>query len=118
MPAAPRSPARSATLTGSTVGATKETGEKNHAGNAGGKSVWFNWTAPAAGSVTIDTIGSNFNTLLAAYTGSSVSSVSTVASNNDIGGGVTTSRVTFNVTAGTAYRIAVDGSAAPAATTR
>ena len=31
----------SVTVTGSTVGATKEAGEPNHAGNRGGKSVWF-----------------------------------------------------------------------------
>jgi hypothetical protein len=99
----------SVSTSGSNVGATKETGEPNHAGNSGGKSVWYQWTAPAAGSVTIDTTGSNFNTLLAAYTGSSVAALSTVASNND-SGGLQTSDVTFNVTSGTAYKIAIDGS--------
>jgi hypothetical protein len=102
----------SATATGGTVGATKESGEPNHAGNTGGKSVWYTWTAPSAGTVTLDTLGSSFNTLLATYTGSSVSALSAVSggSNNDSpAGGTTTSKVTFNVTAGTAYRIAIDG---------
>jgi hypothetical protein len=98
----------SATASGSNVGATKETGEPNHAGNAGGESVWYQWTAPAAGSVTIDTIGSNFNTLLAAYTGSSVAALSKSASDNDSGGSLT-SKMTFNVTSGTVYKIAIDG---------
>src|SRR5207247_10545018 len=68
----------SATLTGSNVGATKETGEPNHAGIAGGKSVWWSWTAPSAGSVTINTFGSSFDTLLGVYTGTSVSSLTTI----------------------------------------
>src|SRR5439155_11927 len=56
-------------VTGSTRSATKETGEPNHAGNSGGHSIWYCWTAPDSGSVTFDTIGSNFDTLLAVYTG-------------------------------------------------
>src|SRR2546425_3684733 len=43
---------------------TKESGEPNHAGNAGGSSIWYRWTAPTADPVTIDTVGSAFNTLL------------------------------------------------------
>ena len=93
--------------TGSTVGFTKEAGEPNHAGNAGGHSAWWTWTAPASGSVTIDTIGSPFDTLLAVYTGTSVAALTQVAANDDASG--TQSRVTFTATAGVVYRIAVDG---------
>ena len=39
----------------SNAGATKELGEPNHLGNPGGSSVWFSWTAPAAGRVTLST---------------------------------------------------------------
>ena len=102
----------SITTTGSNVGATKEAGEPNHAGNAGGKSVWWTWTAPTSGTATIDTLGSSFDTLLAVYTGSNVSSLTAVpgGSNDDSpAGGTTTSKVTFAVTAGTTYQIAVDG---------
>ena len=63
----------SITFVGDNVDATKETGEPNHAGNAGGKSVRWNWTAPDNNSVTFTTKGSGFDTLLAVYTGSSVS---------------------------------------------
>src|SRR5581483_785256 len=99
----------SGTVTGSNVGATKEPGEPNHAGNAGGASIWFGWTAPGGGAVTVETAGSGFDTLLGVYTGSSVSSLTTIASNDDAGGGLTTSKLTFASSAGATYWIAVDG---------
>jgi hypothetical protein len=37
----------------SNAGATKESGEPDHSGNPGGSSVWYSWTAPAAGRVTL-----------------------------------------------------------------
>jgi hypothetical protein len=92
----------------SNVGATKEAGEPDHAGNAGGKSVWFAWTAPSSGIWTFNTSGSSFDTLLAVYTGSTVSALTVIASNDDANGTVT-SQVSFNAAAGTIYRIAVDG---------
>jgi hypothetical protein len=39
----------------SNAGATKELGEPDHSGNPGGSSVWFSWTAPASGRVTLST---------------------------------------------------------------
>lgn len=88
---------------------TKQSGEPNHAGNAGGKSVWFQWTAPGAGLVTVDTHGSSFNTLLAVYTGSDVSALTAIAGNDDDGSANGASGLTFTASAGTVYRIAVDG---------
>lgn len=100
----------SITVTGSNVGATKEAGEPNHGGNSGGKSIWYSWTAPTSGAATIDTHGSTFDTLLGVYTGTSVSALTTIASNDDDpAGGTTTSKVKFNAVAGTVYMIAVDG---------
>ena len=100
----------SITVTGTNVNATKEAGEPNHGGNAGGKSVWYSWTAPSTGVVSIDTHGSSFDTLLGVYTGTSVAALTTVASNDDDpAGGTTTSKVTFTATAGITYQIAVDG---------
>jgi hypothetical protein len=98
----------SGTTSGTNIRATKESGEPNHAGNAGGASIWYNWTAPASGSVTIDTIGSTPDTLLGVYTGSSVGSLTTIASDDDSGGNGA-SRVVFTASSGTTYRIAVDG---------
>ena len=57
----------SASVTGTNVAATKEAGEPSHSsdGDAGGGSVWYQWQAPSTGSVTITTLGSNFDTVLA-----------------------------------------------------
>lgn len=96
-------------LEGTNVAATKQAGEPAHAGNAGGRSVWWRWTAPAVGSAAVTTTGSLFDTLLAVYTGNSVSALNLVASNNDAASGVRTSAVTFSTTTGTTYYIAVDG---------
>jgi DNA-binding beta-propeller fold protein YncE len=94
--------------TGSNIAATRETGEPAHAGNGGGASVWWVWTAPTTGLTEVDTTGSNFDTLLGVYTGSSVGGLTNVASDDD-SGGYSTSVVTFNATAGVIYYIAVDG---------
>jgi hypothetical protein len=96
------------TVTGSNLNGTKEAGEPNHAGNSGGKSVWWSWTAPANRTVTVDTIGSSFDTLLAVYTGNAVSALTQIASDDD-GGGDGTSKLTFSAIVGTSYQIAVDG---------
>src|SRR3954463_1955640 len=75
--------------------ANKEAGEPNHAGFPGGRSVWFLWTAPSNGIFRVATAGSAFNTLLAVYTGSTVSTLTSVGANDDAGGAGTTSRVDF-----------------------
>jgi hypothetical protein len=99
----------SGTVNGTNVGATRETGEPNHSpdNNGGTKSVWYQWQAPATGTATITTAGSSFDTVLAVYTGSSVGSLTPIAKNDD--NNDATSIVTFSATAGTTYRIAVDG---------
>lgn len=97
------------TVTGSNEGATKEVGEPNHAA-PGGRSVWWEWTSPGAGTVVIRTAGSSFDTLLAVYSGVAVAELSDslVASNDDVGRSET-SLVAFNAEAGVRYRIVVDG---------
>lgn len=77
-------------------------------GGGGGASVWYAWTAPTSGAVAFDTHGSDFDTVLAVYTGSAVASLTMVVHNDDAAGRLT-SRVEMPVTAGTTYRIAVDG---------
>lgn len=94
--------------TGTNAAATKQSGEPAHAGNSGGKSVWWRWVAPVTGQVALDTQGSTFDTLLAVYTGSSVSALLAVAANDDAGPGGT-SALLFQAQAGTEYQIAVDG---------
>jgi hypothetical protein len=95
---------------GSNRFATKQTGEPDHAGNAGGHSVWFKWTAPRSTTVSIDTCNSHFDSLLAIYTGAELESLTEVASNDDGSGGCASqSKVSFEAIANTVYRIAVDG---------
>jgi hypothetical protein len=98
------------TVTGYNTNATKETGEPNHAGNVGGRSVWWKWTPSNTGSATIDTRGSYFDTTLAVYTGTNLTNLAAIASSDDIENGVVqASTVAINVTGGTTYFIAVDG---------
>ena len=100
-------------VSGVNSNATKEFSEPNHGGNAGGKSVWWTWTAPFSGRASVRTAGSNFDTLLAVYTGSAVNGLATINSNDNDGTNLT-SRVTFDCVAGIPYPIAVDGRAGAA----
>ena len=97
-----------AVVVGQNVAATKEAGEPAHAGDPGGRSVWYRWTAPSSGTWALDTAGSSFDTTLAVYTGSAVNALTEVASNDDVRQD-RSSRLTFTATAGITYRIAVDG---------
>jgi hypothetical protein len=95
-------------LMATNTGATKESGEPNHAGNPGGSSLWWNWTPPSDGEVSIHTDGSEIDTLLALYSGNSLTALSMLATNDDHGLFVS-SRVRFEVRGGLVCRIAVDG---------
>ncbi len=99
------------TTNGSNVGATREENEPWHLGgssNNGGRSVWWKWTAPWSGAAVFSTQGSDFDTVLALYTGSALGALTRVAYNDD-GGPNNTSRLVHPVTAGTTYYLAVDG---------
>ncbi len=96
-------------LSSSSILSTKETSEPNHAGNAGGQSVWWKWTAPANGQLSIDTHDSNYDTLLAVYTGAALNALSNTAANDNDGFGIGNSSVLLQAQAGQEYKIAVDG---------
>ena len=89
--------------------ATREVGEPDHAGKVGGKSVWFSFLSATDGVLDFDTAGSDFDTLLAIYTGDRVFRVSLVASNDNAGPGVTYSQLSQPVRSNVTYHIAVDG---------
>ena len=93
--------------------ASEEPGEPNHAGNAAGASVWWTWTAPVSYEVRFDTYDSDFDTVLAVYTGSSVGALTEVASNDDAFGVLPESMVSFEAQQGVTYQIAVDDAAVP-----
>ena len=89
--------------------ATLESGEPVTAGTAG-QSVWWQWTAPAAGQVSLDTLGSSIDTRLDVYAGGSLAALTAVVGNDNADGG-TTSALRFQSQAGTTYRWAVSTAA-------
>lgn len=96
------------TVTGSNAAATAEPDEPLHFGYQPQASVWWKWTAPANGTLQISTAGSNFDTVLAVYTGATLAALTSRASNDDYFAD-STSWVSLTVAAGTVYYIAVDG---------
>lgn len=98
--------------TGTNLLATLEPGEPA-AGAPGARSVWWRWTAPAAGQVTLGTAGSDFTTLLAVYTGTSVSALAGVAEAAVLEGNGN-STLWFQAQPGTTYRWKIDGAAGAA----
>jgi hypothetical protein len=80
--------------------AGKQTGEPNHAGDQGGASAWYTWEAPETGVARISLCCSAPD-LLGVYTGTTLGGLSEVGSGKQ--------SVEVPVTAGTTYRIAVDG---------
>ena len=96
-------------IRGTNITFTREAGESRHASRNGSHSGWLSWTAPATGLVRMDTFGSDFDTLLAVYTGSPVSNLTAIAGNDDANGDTVLSAVAFTVTNGVTYHIVVDG---------
>ncbi len=97
----------------SNAGATKEAGEPNHAGKVGGASLWYRFELPVDAPISVDTCLADFDTLLAVYTGSTVSTLTPIASNDDnpscATGSNRVSKVVFNAKAHRPYAVAVDG---------
>ena len=94
---------------GNSRAATKQFGEPLHAGNLGGKSLWYSFTPTEDGELDLLTRGSNFDTLLGVYNGEKVTALDLVGSNDDMVAGNGVSRVITAVKAGVKYSIAVDG---------
>ena len=92
---------------GNNINCTAESGEPSHYYTARTSALW-KWTAPKSGEVTFSTYGSDFDTMMAAYTGTTLASLTRLDSDDD-SGGTLQSQVTFPVTAGADYYIAVDG---------
>lgn len=99
-----------ASFTGSNQGATTENGGEPNGGAPFfiSKTVWWNATPAARGILTIDTSGSNFDTVIDVFTGPSVDNLTPVPGgyNNDYNGGQT-SQVQFEVQEGQRYEIRI-----------
>ena len=87
--------------------ATREAEDPDIDGVRYNDSVWVSWTAPSNGIVSMSTLGSDFDTLLAVYRGSKLNELIEVAT-DDESAGFHNSRLLFNVQKGTNYQIRVD----------
>ena len=88
-------------VTGYNAGATRQSGEPLF-GDSTGKTVWWSWTAPVGGTVSIDLSGSDYAFPVAVFTGSSLAQLQMVAADSGV--------VTFEAVAGQTYQIAVGDS--------
>jgi hypothetical protein len=88
--------------------ATRQEGEPLHFGKPGGKSVWYSWIPSETGIASFKTTGSTFDTLLAIYTGNSLTNLQVEGKDEDRGG-FFTSGIRFNAFKDTPYHIVVDG---------
>lgn len=100
------------TVQGTNVEATSETGEPLF--NGTNRTVWYRWTAPANLSMTFEIalpVGTLNDSVMGVFTGTSVGSLTQVATwGDDINGPQNRkSRITFIATAGTVYRIQISG---------
>jgi hypothetical protein len=98
----------------SNLGANQRIGRTAPRGSCWRRSVWYRWQAPASVPVIFSTHGSDFDTLMAIYTGAAVNGLTLVAANDDSAnsnnlGRILTSNVMINAVSGTTYYIAVDG---------
>lgn len=85
--------------------ATAEAGEPEFTRN---RPLWWKWTAPDdMDTVTFHTQGSDFDTVLGVYTGTSVNALTKIAESNDSSG--RTSSVSFRAVKGRTYYICVAG---------
>lgn len=91
-----------------TTSATTQAGEpvQSCAGGALNNTIWYKFTPAASATYRIDTIGSNYDTVLSVWTGSTLISLTEQAC-DDQGGGGGTSALTIALTAGTEYFIRV-----------
>ena len=99
----------------STSKATKEVNEPYHANNEGGGSVWWSFTAPFDGVLSVSTINTKVDTIMGLYQGNRVNDLVLIQSNDDnpllkdLEGNPGLSRIEQALSKGTTVKIAVDG---------
>ena len=98
---------RPGTITGTIYDATQEYGESSHGGSDSQVSVWWRYAADANGTLTVTAESDDFDPMVAAYSGVSVSSLQTPAGTVRSKPAVGQSRITFRIKAGLTYHIAV-----------
>jgi hypothetical protein len=98
--------AASGTGSGTTMGAWNEYGEPKPASGWYFNTVWLTWVAPQSGLAEMDTVGSGFDSWLGVYTGTLLTNLTAIATDDD-SGGLHTSYVRFNAQANVSYQIMV-----------
>jgi len=96
-------------ISGNNSNATREFGEPLHGGNQGGRSLWYSFTASEDGVLTLSTKDSTYDTVIAAYSGNRLATLTNLGSNDDATPGSGYSKLEQAVAAGSTVRIAVDG---------
>ncbi len=105
----------SATLNGDTRLATLESGEPPHGPAFGGySSLWWNWTAPADGTVLISTVGTATTVVVDVYTGNTLLGLNPISSMRSRN--TANETISFDALAGRQYAIAVSAETLNAAT--
>lgn len=93
----------------STVNATVQSGEFSPSCASLGRTAWFRYVAPSGGTVYADTSGSNYDTVIGVWRGTSLGSLTEVACDDDGLGSGGGSSVGVNVVAGETYYFQVGG---------
>lgn len=71
------------------------------------QSVWYKFTSPTSRSITLDTTLSAQDTTMQLFTGSTLASLTLVASDDDSGGAGYSSLITYAITAGIEYHLQI-----------
>jgi hypothetical protein len=90
-----------------TVDATLEFDEQQPCGV--GSTVWYSFTPTTSGIFEVDTLGSNFDTIVAVYTGNAVNALTLVGCDDDGGSLGGASKLSFFASAGSTYHIQAGG---------
>lgn len=94
-------------LVSSTSAATLQSGESRPCGSIG-RTVWYRYVPVTSHTLRLNTYWSNFDTVIAAYRGTSLSALTLLGCNDDAGGTLQ-SELAVSVTAGSTYYIQVGG---------
>ena len=101
-------------VTGTNAHCSREPGEPLILGFAGGTSLWYRWTAPNSGRFQVAAISTDFDPLLAVYTGTSLGALTLVSANDNAtaDGMQTGSLCTIDALVGITYLITLDSKSA------
>ena len=100
----------SGTIAVNNASATLEADEPLHHTGAGQTSLWFSFTAPANGQLSLSTDGSNFDTFISVYSGTALSSLTTIDEyDGGDNGEYNTENAQLIMNADQTYQIAIGG---------